>query len=186
MNAQHISALTFLAAAILPCAPARAAEAVYRDAATHESLVPAYRAVAAQDPMKNLEASEGGDPSAQNPPQNLIESSDLISFQGLTTLVPKRAILQLPEAYRDRVNRHQPGNRVVGWLEFYAANRGWITTIEVTRGQAGGNEPFAEGLRKQLAVNRNLIVTVMDSGPISYQPYRGDAERNQAANAKQP
>ena len=152
---------------------------VFRDAATHQSLVPILREASGNDPMKKLEKSEGADPAKENQPQNLIESSDLISFQGLTTLVPKRAIMQLPEKFKDRINNHTPGNRVVGWLEFHAMNRGWITTVEISRSQAGGREALAEDLSEQLTKSKNMVVTVLDSGPISSMPYRGDEKQQQ-------
>lgn len=151
-----------------------APEPVFRDVATHESLSQKLREMDAKDPMKELEKSEGADSSKENQPLNLIESSDLISYQGVTTLVPKRAIMQIPDKYKDRVNNHVPGNRVVGWLDFYSLNRGWITTVEISRSQAGGNEGFSEALAERLSKNKNMVVTVLDSGPISYLPYRGE------------
>lgn len=152
---------------------------VYRDAATHESLSAQLRQADENDPMKVLANSDGADPFAANQPQNILESSDLISFQGLTTLVPKRAIMQLPEKYRDRVNNPPKGNKVVGWLEFYASNRGWITTIEITRSQAGGDENLQEEVFENLEKTKNMVVSVLDSGPISYQSYRGDQEKEE-------
>lgn len=172
-----------IALLLIPLLPLKAEEAskpVFRDAATHDALVHKLRAVEAADPMKAMEKAEGEDPSVQNQPQNLLESSDLISFQGLTTLVPKRAIMKLPEQFKDRVNNHQPGNRVVGWLDFYALNQGWITTVEITREQAGGNKDLDPALTEQLGKSKNMIVTVMASGPISYMPYRGDEETKKA------
>lgn len=151
----------------------------FRDVATHASLAQELRMVNASDPMKALEKSEGSDPSKENQPQNFIDSSDLISFQGLTTLVPKRAIIQIPEAFQSRVNNHMEGNRLVGWLEFYALNRGWITTVEITRAQAGGNEDLAESLTEHISKSKNMVVTVMDSGPISYMPYRGETQEKE-------
>lgn len=152
---------------------------VFRDVATHESLTAKLREMNANDPMEALVKSEGADPSKQNQPLNLIDSSDLISFNGLTTLVPKRAIMQIPAIYKDRINNHVPGNRVVGWLDFYTANRGWITLVEITRSQAGGNEDLDEALAKQLSKSKNMIVCVLDSGPISYMPYRGEDEEKE-------
>lgn len=152
------------------------AKPVFRDVATHEQLVEKFQKAEQKDPMKELELSEGTDPSIQNQPLNLIDSSDLISFNGLTTLVPKRAIMQLPEVYKERINNHIEGNRVVGWIDFYSANRGWITLVEITRAQAGGDEDLDEALVKQLSKSKNMIVCVLDSGPISYMPYRGEEE----------
>lgn len=156
-----------------------ASKPVFRVAATHESLSQKLREQNADDPMKALEKSHGEDPSKANRPGNLIESSDLISYQGYTTLVPKRAIMQLPSKFQDRINNHKAGNRVVGWLDFYTLNRGWITTVEVSRAQAGGSEQLSESLSEQLSKSKNMIVTVMNSGPISYLPYRGDDKKEE-------
>lgn len=173
MRRQFATAV-LLSASLLSFAGADGEKPVFRDAATHEDLVQKLRSAEQNDPMKNLAKSEGKDPSAENRPQNLLESSDLISFQGLTTLVPKRAIIKLPEAFKERINNPPAGNRVVGWLEFYSANRGWITTVEITRAQAGGREDFAEGVAGQFEESKNMIVAVLESGPISYMPYRGE------------
>src|SRR6476620_6663117 len=83
------------------------------------------------------------DPSKVNQPEDLISRSDIISYGGMTTLVPKRAIIQLPPSLAQRVGKSD-GSKIVPWAEFYAANRGWIRTIEVTRQQAGGSEHFPE------------------------------------------
>ncbi len=161
-----------------------AAKPVFRDTVTHEQLSKLRLGAQANDPMKALAKSEGDDPSKVNQPQNLLASSDLISFQGLTTLVPKRAIMMLPEKFKDRINNHQQGNRVVGWLDFYSANRGWITTVEINRAQAGGSERLDEALSEQLEKSKNMVVSVMESGPISYLPYREEDEKNEEGELK--
>lgn len=173
------SSVTLLAAlAVVP--PVSAQEEipkpVFRDVATHDALVSTFKEVSSTDPMKQMEKAQGTDPSKENQPQNLIESSDLISFRGVTTLVPKRAILQIPKKFEKRINNHVPGDRIVGWLDFYRMNRAWITTVEISRGQAGGNEALGEELSEQLAKSKNLVVTVLDSGPISSMPFRGESK----------
>ena len=155
---------------------------VYRDAETHEQIVEKFRLNQEIDPMKNLVPSEGEDPSVKNRPKGLIESSDIISFNGYTTLVPKKSIIKIPPAYADRMDHHQPGNKVVGWLEFYTMNRGWITTVEVTPAQAEGREMLAEDLTDFLSKNRNLIVATYLSGPISMLPPKEPTEEALADN----
>eukprot|EP00903_Cladosiphon_okamuranus_P003589 g3587.t1 len=131
---------------------------VYRDAETHDQIAKKLKAGNSHNPMKTLIPSEGEDPSVKNRPQDIISSSDVISFGGLTTLVPKKAIMQIPEIYADRINNHTPGNRIVGWFDFYRMNRAWITTVEVTRVQAEGREPIPEEVAENLEKNRNLII----------------------------
>lgn len=143
----------------------------FRDAATHEQLARAMRYSEKIDPMKKLEAAKGEDATKANQPANLLEQSDIVCFNGLLTLVPKRAILASPTALKDRL-KAQPGCRIVSFADFFAANRGWITTVEVSRAQAEGNKPIAEETLKQIEKSRNLVVATYLGGPISVLPLR--------------
>jgi hypothetical protein len=140
-----------------------------RDAVTEEQLVLAHRIAAQKDPMKALPVSKLEDPAVLNPPQDLLSQSDFLCLGDVATLVPKRAILQVPEAYASRL-KIPPGAHIVGWADFYAANRGWITTIEITRVQAEGKEPIAEATRQMMNKCSNVIVATYQGGPISLLP----------------
>ncbi|MFD2255135.1 hypothetical protein ACFSSA_00465 [Luteolibacter algae] len=155
---------------------------VYRDAETHEQIAKKLQVSAAHNPMAALAPSEGEDPSLKNRPVDIVSSSDAITFNGVTTLVPKKAIMRIPEFYQDRVNNHTPGARVVGWTEFYTLNRGWITTVEVSRSQAEGKVALPEGLTENLKKNRNLIIATYSTGPISLLPLKETGEKDQAPN----
>lgn len=143
---------------------------VYRVAATHESLTPIAEKAHAQNPLMNLEPAIGSDPTVTAVPGNLIERSDVISFNGNTTLVPKLAIIQVPEKLSRRLNNHTPGNLIVTWPEFFAVNRGWITTVEVSRSQAEGKDPIAPEIVEVYAKTRNLVIATYKGGPISVLP----------------
>ena len=140
-----------------------------RDAATHAQLAVAHRQASQQDPMRKQAPAKGPDPSTENRPKSLIDSSDVICFNGVVTLVPKRAILQIPKNLMDRL-KYQPGAKLMSWGDFYALNRGWITTMEVTRVQAEGNAPLAEADTKRIAKSGNLIIATYQAGPISVLP----------------
>ncbi len=140
-----------------------------RDATTHEQLVLALRKADQSDPMKNLKPAKGEDPSVVNRPPSLLSSSDIVSFGGLATLVPKHAILQVPATCSGRL-KIEPGAKIVSWADFYAANRGWITTVEIGIVQAEGKQPLAEETKKMMSKSRNLIVATYQGGPISLLP----------------
>lgn len=146
-----------------------------RDAATHNELSLALRKADQRDPMKNLPQTQGDDPTLTNRPKDILGESDIISFRGLATLVPKRSILQIPKNYANLI-KMEPGSKIVSWADFYAANRGWITTIEVSRVQAEGNEPIAEETLKFMGTCRNLVVATFKSGPISVLPLKESAQ----------
>ncbi len=139
--------------------------AAFRDAPSHEELSLKLRKMEQEDPMKKFEAATGEDPSL-NLPTDLFDKSEIICFGGLMTLVPKRAIIHVPKDLESRL-RPEDGARIVGWLEFLAANRNWVSTQEVTRAQAEGKEPFPEETAKSLASSRGLVVAVYQGGPIS-------------------
>lgn len=142
---------------------------VMRDVATHEQLVTLLRKAEQNDPMKKLPLTQGEDPSVVNRSKDLLADSDIISFRGVATLVPKRAVLQIPNSCTERM-KLEPGARIVSWADFHAANRGWITTVEVSRAQAEGNLPIGEDSKKMMSTCRNLVVATYQGGPISVLP----------------
>jgi hypothetical protein len=148
-------------------------QVVFRDAATAEQLAEQFRRSSLENPMKRFvpaDNPEAPDPSVVNRVANLVETSDIISFNGKTTLVPKCALLKIPENYGNRVNHPPAGNAVPSWSDFYALNRGWITTIEIKRIQAQGDEPIASEVLEKISKSRNLIVATYMGGPISLLP----------------
>ena len=142
----------------------------FRDSATHETLSRVLQAENNRDPLSKITPSDTQDPSKHAQPTDILERSDIISFNGLTTLVPKRAILALPESMTSRVGNHPPGHRLVHWREFLAANRGWISTIEVTRAQAEGRTKLADESQERISNASHMIVATLLGGPISVLP----------------
>ncbi len=140
---------------------------VFRDVTDHAKLAEMSRR--AVDPMKKMKIVEGEDPTKQNQPVNLLEQSDILCFNGLATLVPKRAIISAPKKYKDRY-KFVDGSQVVSYQAFFAQNRGWISNVEVSRAQAEGVEGFDEKVTEFIAESGNLIVATYLGGPISVLP----------------
>lgn len=138
----------------------------FRDAATHQEISGKLERAMRADPMTMLDKSTGPDPSKENKPADLFEQSDIICFGGRATLVPKRAILSAPDGVRGRLAL-SPGAKFVPWSEFYRLNRGWISTVEVSRVQAEGRELIDEETRDRIGKSRNLVVATFKGGPIS-------------------
>lgn len=170
MKLRHFSCLLLLpmtvTAEVKP-----AAKPHFADSPSSEDLNRAYRKASQRDPMKTLEKIPGEDPTKVNQPVNLLEQSDIICFGGVATLVPKRAILAIPAKYKDCL-KLKPGSRIVGWSDFFAVNRGWITTVEVSRVQAEGNKPLAKEVSERIGKSTNLVVATFMSGPISVLPLK--------------
>lgn len=102
-------------------------------------------------------------------PNNLMSRSEVLCYGGALTLVPKRAVLQYPEKYADRL-KAIPGSNVLVFSDFYAANKNWITTYEISRAQAQGKEPLPEDARASMSKTGNLIVATFQGNPIELMP----------------
>jgi len=146
-----------------------------RDAATHGQLTLAYRTATQADPMAALESAKGDDPSVVNQPKDLLSDSDIVCFGGSATLVPKRAILNIPKALESRL-KFLPGSKIQSWADFFAMNRGWITTVEVSRVQAEGNKAMDEKTAEHVHKSTNLVVATYMGGPISVLPLKVEGE----------
>lgn len=140
------------------------------DVTTYSQVAAARRNAALADPMKRMAPSHVENPAA-NRPKDILEDSDVLCFQGVATLVPKRAILRIPKGYTSRVGI-QPGARIVSWRDFITLNRGWITTVEVSWKQAGGEIDIAADTRKVMDLSGNLVVATYKGGPISVLPLK--------------
>lgn len=179
-------AFILIGAFVLPAhARQDASGPVMRDAATHEQLTQTYRKSSQEDPMRNLRPSEGTDPTGANKPSDIVAESDVICFNGMATLVPKRAILHMPAALKDRLT-FQAGVKLVGWSDFHAANRGWITTVEVSRLQAQGDQPLKEEVVEHYSKSPNLVVATHMGGPISVLPLKVPEDESTAQTSKEP
>ena len=171
-----ISSIMMMSALLAPLGSSQTIKAPQmRDASTHAQLSVIHRKAAETDPMRNMVPAKGPDPSLIDPPKDLIANSDIICFGGLVTLVPKRAILGIPKNFADRM-KFQPGSKIKSWADFYAQNRGWITTVEVSRIQAEGNKPMAEEVYKSIGKSKNLVVATYQGGPISVLPLKVPVE----------
>jgi hypothetical protein len=144
---------------------------VMRDVATHDQIVEAARKAREENPMPVFKPAEGADPTVITRPQSLIARSDILSFQGRSTLVPKRALIHVPKGMADRLGM-KDGHQIGSWLDFLNANRGWIRTVPVTRVQAEGREPLSEDTIKSFEKEKRLVVATYQDGPISVMPLK--------------
>ncbi len=122
-------------------------------------------------PSKVSTLSSAVDPATGNQPQGLIGSSEILCFSGVLTLVPKRAVLQVPKNLANRL-KEQPNIKIVNWDEFYAANRNWITTVEVNRDQAEGRQSLSKDVSVSIVKSGNVVVATCEGNPVSVLPVK--------------
>jgi len=154
-----------------------------RDVAKHEDLSNMLRQAEAMNPLNQFKAVEGEARTEVYKPESLLANSDILCFNGLTTLVPKGAILALPDSVKNRVGTHVHGHRLVQFQEFLQANRGWVQAVEVTRGQAQGIDKMPDSVTERVAKASNLIVATFNGGPISVLPPRKDESDENKSDA---
>lgn len=148
-----------------------AAQSRMQDAASHESLVEKARHARATrvDPVATMKQAEGEDPSVVNRPADLIARSDILTMGDIATLVPKRAIIHIPDNLKSRVGI-KPGVRIVNWHDFFVRNRGWIQPFEVDRPTAEGVTPLDEEIYERFQKNGRVVIATLRGGPISVLP----------------
>lgn len=142
-----------------------------RKAATNEELIVKLRK--SEQEMAALSASKPTsspiDTRANQPAPDLFDTSDILCYNGAFTLVPKTAVLQFPKNLADRL-KVQPGAKIQTWLDFYTANRNWITTVEVTKSQAAGAQALSEQTTEHIAKCGKLVVATFRGNPVSLHP----------------
>lgn len=142
-----------------------------REAPTNEQLLLQLRKQAQEQAARPvLTAPLSEDVSKLEAPGNLLARSTVLCYAGSLTLVPKRAVLQYPEKYADRL-KPAPGAKVLLFSDFYAANQNWITSFEVSRAQAEGKEPLPDSAREQMSKSGNLIVATFQGNPVGLTPH---------------
>lgn len=145
-----------------------------RDATSHDELSRSLRMAQQKDPVRDLGPAIGKsdeDPAKRNAGRDLIKESTILCYRGFLTLVPKKAVLHLPEHLKDRFVA-KDGIQVVTWKDFHQGNRGWIRTLEVSREQAMGQAPLPEEIVKSFETSTSVVVATFKGGPISVVPYK--------------
>ena len=162
---------------------------IFRDAATHESLEAEARENPRVNPMEHLAQNALNLESPKKDaepykPTDLLERSYVINRGGVATLVPKQAVLHVPENLNGCMGMTREAE-VVNWPEFYRNNRSWIQTIEVKRAQAEGREPLPEEMKERVAESSQMVIAVYHANPITVLPYVDPSAGPETANIEE-
>ncbi len=97
---------------------------------------------------------------------DLMAHSEFIAMEAQVTLVPKGAILHVPERFKANVVS-KPEGSILLWHEFLGRYRGMVACFDVTLKEASGETPL-DAARFDAAVKSGLIVVaVHNRNPIS-------------------
>jgi hypothetical protein len=121
----------------------------------------------ARDPMIRLVKPAEGEAKVARPDnQSIINQSTILHDGKNWTLVPKGAVVFMPEAMKARVNV-RPVGTLLPWTDFLTKNRSWITTTDVTFDQAAGNEELPAERCAFWAKQDKIVIAIHQNGPIS-------------------
>lgn len=120
-----------------------------------------------QSPMTRLQAPANGGTGVRRPEDQSIIKQSLILHDGTNwTLVPKGAVIFVPEAMQSRVDV-APAGILLAWPAFLAKNRGWITTHDVSFEQASGKKPLQPERVAFWSKHDKVVIATHQNGPIS-------------------
>jgi hypothetical protein len=120
-----------------------------------------------KNPVSTLMPAVKGDPgSIRAGGQSIIKDSIVLHDGTNWTIVPKGAVIHLPEKLTSNVNAKPVGN-LLTWAAFLSQNQSWITTNEVSFDQAAGNQPLPAQKAEAWGKINKLVVAVHQGGPIS-------------------
>ena len=125
-------------------------------------------------------------PALKKPRAGLIARSTILTNGKSWTLVPKGAVLHVPERYRLRIGK-APVGVLQTWAEFYRMNRGWLHRYDVTFTEARGENFISPAATAAYRGTGRIVVAVCQAGPISikkeaFLPSRSAATSNNAKN----
>ncbi len=120
-----------------------------------------------KDPMIGLEKPADNSVTVARPVnQSIIGESTILHDGRNWTLVPKGAVLFLPDSLKARIDK-QPVGSLLSWSEFLVKNHGWITTNEVSFDQAAGTVALPAERVAFWSKNDKMVIAVHQGGPIS-------------------
>lgn len=118
-------------------------------------------------PMTQMEHPAGDEAKVTRPEDESIVKQSVILHDGKNwTLVPKGAVVYMPEAMKARVDA-KPVGTLLSFLEFTTRNRSWITTNEVSFNQAAGTETLPAERADFWSKQDKVVIAVHQGGPIS-------------------
>lgn len=133
------------------------------------------------DPMIRLPKPAAGETKVERPAsQSIIAQSTVLHDGSRWTIVPNGAVVFVPARMKSRVNA-APSGELLAWADFLTANRGWISTCEVTFEQASGKDALPPERTGFWAKQDKIVVAVHQRGPISFR-----AAANDTTNTTKP
>ena len=119
------------------------------------------------NPIASLHNPQEAAAKVERPAEQSIIKQSMVLHDGQNwTIVPKGAVIFMPDALKAKVDA-KPVGTLLAWSDFLAKNYAWITTNEVSFDQAAGNAPLPAARVAFWAKQDKIVVATHQSGPIS-------------------
>jgi len=97
---------------------------------------------------------------------NAADHMDIIGHDGAITLVPKGAILHVPERLRASVGA--VSGRILPWAEFASSYPSVVEPLAVTLENVSGVVPLSAEALAAVAKSDRIVVALLNGGPVSF------------------
>ncbi|MBK1791572.1 hypothetical protein [Persicirhabdus sediminis] len=137
--------------------------------AVPQKLTAAERSEMVADQRKFFSPEEGKpseNKSSTRHKRDLLAQSTILASKGTWTIVPKGAVVHVPEYLRKHVVV-APAGKLVSWAEFLKNNRRVVKSMEVQSDVANGLQPIDELVKEQMMLQRVIVVAVKNRNPIA-------------------
>ncbi len=148
-----------------------ARQAPSRDSITDDELA----AIKAKHVIKYDSLFKPTDEDMSPPRVDLYADSIILSDGVNHTLLPKRSLVFIPEKFQRRVVE-APVGKLILWPTFKNINSSWLRVQDVSLPIAKGEEPLADGIRRQLESGFQVVVSTYKNSPISVMPLKEPSE----------
>ncbi|QJE94730.1 hypothetical protein [Luteolibacter luteus] len=161
----------FALLALVPLASGQAPEGAGMGAGhlPKDIKAPIGRAVSDKDLKARQEREKfGGFAPEGSGPQgwDLEKNSEFLVFDGNYTIVPKGAILHVPERYKTQVVAKPQGNFIL-WQEFITRYRAVVSSFEVSLEEASGQAAIKPERLDAASKTGMIVVGTLNHNPIS-------------------
>jgi len=170
------SIVSLLSVALLCSATAQTTTpATQKKRPTHADII-AKREAAAKEAAKkatragNNENTPKVGPAILRKKKSLLGRSTLLANNNQWTLIPKGAVIHIPEHLKDKIILKPEKRRIVDWKTFHRINHGWIHIHKVNMDQARGNEKISQKTIQAYKTMRKVVVATNNGDPISVAP----------------
>lgn len=156
-----ITRLTLILAILAGTSPAQD-----RFAALNERMAKARAAVGTGALTSNVIEATSEKIDTALPAESLLESCVFLTDGTSTVILPKGAIIHMPESSRLQSGEKITG-KIIAWDTFIAANRADIRLVQVGNEQLQGTEPLDPELIAKLEERHTVAITAFGNYPVA-------------------